>query len=181
LEPTGVYVGTASGRVIAYAPCTSYGSLGTAMLRSWAADLSASGGQVTSLAVYPETAADPVYVALCEGSAGRIVALSLAGRMLWTTGDAGLSCIPGPLAVDRTRGRVTFGETGGTIRVVSDSGKAVVIESALAGLGKSLRSNVATDAWIDAASAGSGYREFFFVGTSDGNLYVVEAARGGCG
>lgn len=180
LSPTGVYVGTATGRVIAYAPCTSYGSLGPAMLRSWAVDLSASGGSVTSLGVYPDTAADPIYVALCEGSAGRIVALSSAGRMLWTTAGTAMGCAAGSLTVDRTRGRVSFAETGGTIRAFGDRGEALVVEGALAGLGKQIRSNVVADAWIDASAVGAGAREFFYLGTSDGNLYVVETARGGC-
>ncbi len=180
LGPTGIYVGTVAGRVIAYAPCTSYGSLGTAMLRNWNVDLSASGGAVTSLVVYPETAADPIYVAVCEGGAGRIVSLSLTGRMLWTTAGTNLACAAGPLAVDRTRGRVTFAETGGMIRVLSDRGEALLVEGVLAGLGKTVRSNVVTDSWIDKTEGASELRELFYAGTSDGNLYVVEPARGGC-
>ncbi len=180
LGPTGVYVGTSTGRVIAFAPCASYGSLGTAMLRSWNVDLSASGGTVASLAVYPEMTADPAYVALCENGAGRVVALSLAGRMLWTTAETALGCIGGDLAVDRFRGRVTFAEAGGTIRVLSDRGDALLVESALAGLGKSIRSRVVTDSLVSESDGVSRFAELFFAGTSDGNLYVVETVRGGC-
>ncbi len=180
LGPAGIYVGTSTGRVIAFAPCASYGSLGTAMLRSWNVDLSSAGGLVTSLAVYPETTADPLYVALCEGTTGRIVALSLAGRMLWTTGATAIGCVAGPLTVDRTRGRVSFAEVGGTVRVLDDRGEALVVEGALAGQGKTARSNVVTDSWVGERDGISRLQELFYVGTSDGSVYVVETARGGC-
>ena len=180
LGPSGVYVGTSSGRVIAFSPCTSYGSLGTAMLHSWNVDLSASGGTVASLAVYPETAADPVYVALCESGAGRIVALSLSGRMLWTSAGTPLGCIAGGLSADRRRGRVTFAEADGTIRVLSDRGETLVVEEALAGLGKSIRSEIGADSFVSESAGVSRLVELFYVGTSDGNLYVVEEAGGGC-
>lgn len=181
LGPQGIYVGTASGRVIAFSPCTSYGSLGTAMLKSWSVDLSSSGGSVTSLAAYAEAAADPVYVGLCESGSGRIVGLSLAGRMLWTTDpEAGIGCISADLAADRRRGRVTAAETDGTIRAVSDIGEAILEEDALAGLGKTFRSGAAADSLLAGTDGTSGVTEIYYMGTSDGSVYVVAVARGGC-
>jgi hypothetical protein len=150
------------------------------MLRSWNVDLSSTGGAVASLAVYPETAADPVYVALCENGAGRVVALALAGRMLWTTSGTALGCVGAGLSVDRTRGRVSFSEVGGTIRVLSDRGEALLVESALAGLGKSIRSTIVADSYVSESGGVSRFAELFYAGTSDGNLYVVESVRGGC-
>ncbi len=180
LGPTGVYVGTSAGRVIAFSPCASYGALGTAMLRSWNVDLSSTGGTVTSLAVYPETAADPVYVALCENGAGRVVALALAGRMLWTSAGTALGCVNSGLSVDRTRGRVTFAESDGTIHVLSDRGEVLLVEDAIAGLGKSIQSEIVTDSFVGESDGVSRFVELFYAGTSDGNLYVVETERGGC-
>jgi hypothetical protein len=180
LGPTGIYVGTSSGRVVAFSPCTSYGALGAAMLRSWNVDLSSAGGAVSSLAVYPETTADPVYVALCENGGGRIVALALAGGTLWTTSGTALGCVSAELSVDRTRGRVALSEVGGTIRVLSDRGEALRVETALAGLGKSIRSRVVTDSYVSEVDGVSRLAELFYAGTSDGNLYVVESVRGGC-
>jgi subtilase family serine protease len=182
LGPTGVYVGTSGGRVIAFSPCTSYGSIGTVMLRGWSADLSTAGGAIASLAVYPETAADPVYAALCEGGTGRIAALSLSGQPLWTYGGAGvpLTCPEGDLAVDRRRGRVSFAEASGTIRILSDRGEVLFVEDALAGLGKSIRSGVVMDSFVGESGGVSRFAELFYAGTSDGNLYVVETVRGGC-
>ena len=182
LGPTGVYVGTSAGRVIAFSPCTSFGSIGTAMLRGWSTDLSTAGGAVASLAVYSETAADPVYAALCEGGAGRISALSLSGQPLWTYSGAGtaLTCPGGDLAVDRRRGRVSFAETSGTIRILSDRGEVLFVEDALAGLGKSIRSGVVMDSYVGESDGVSRFAELFYAGTSDGNLYVVETVRGGC-
>jgi subtilase family serine protease len=182
LGPTGVYVGTSAGRVIAFSPCTSFGSIGTAMLRGWNADLSTAGGAVASLAVYPETAADPVYASLCEGGAGRIVALSLSGLPLWTYSGAGtaLTCPRGDLTVDRQRGRISFAETSGTIRILSDRGEVLFIEDALAGLGKSIQSGVVMDSYVGESGGVSRFAELFYAGTSDGNVYVVETVRGGC-
>jgi hypothetical protein len=182
LGPTGVYVGTSVGRVIAFSPCTSFGSIGAAMLRGWSTDLSTAGGAVAFLAVYPETAADPVYAALCEGGAGRISALSLSGQSLWTYGGAGiqLTCPGGDLAVDRRRGRVSFAEISGTIRILSDRGEVLFVEDALAGLGKSIRSGVVMDSYVGESNGVSRFAELFYAGTSDGNVYVVETVRGGC-
>jgi hypothetical protein len=182
LGPTGVYVGTSAGRVIAFSPCTSFGSIGTAMLRGWSADLSTVGGAIASLAAYPETAADPVYAAICDGGAGRIAALSLSGQPLWTYSGAGaaLTCPGGDLAVDRRRGRVSFAETSGTIRILSDRGEVLFVEGALAGLGKSIRSGVVMDSYVGESDGVSRFVELFYAGTSDGNLYVVETVRGGC-
>lgn len=182
LGPTGVYVGTSAGRVIAFSPCTSFGSIGTAMLRGWSADLSTVGGAIASLAVYPETAADPVYAAICEGGAGRIAALSLSGQSLWTYSGAGtaLTCPGGDLAADRRRGRVSFAETSGTIRILSDRGEVLFVEGALAGLGKSIRSGVVMDSYVSESGGVSRFAELFYAGTSDGSFYVVETVRGGC-
>jgi hypothetical protein len=181
LGPYGIYVGTSSGRVIAFSPCTSYGTLGTAMLRSWNVDLSASEGSVTSLAAYAETAADPVYVALCENGRGRVLGLSLAGRMLWTTEpETGFACIAGDLAADRRRGRVAAAEADGTIRVVGDGGDLLVVEEALSGSGKTIRSGVAVDSVLSDSNGAPMLAELYYVGTSDGSLYVVTIARGGC-
>ncbi|MCX6094982.1 MAG: hypothetical protein NTY63_09220 [Candidatus Bipolaricaulota bacterium] len=182
LGPTGVYVGTSAGRVIAFSPCTSFGSIGTAMPRGWSTDLSTAGGAVASLTVYPETAADPVYAALCEGGAGRISAVSLSGQPLWTYSGTGtaLTCPGGDLAVDRRRGRVSFAETSGTIRILSDRGEVLFVEDALAGLGKSIRSGVVMDSYVGESDGVSRFVELFYAGTSDGNLYVVETVRGGC-
>ncbi len=181
LGPNGVFVGTSTGRVIAYSPCMSYGSLGTAMLRSWNVDLSASGGSVASLAAYAETSTDPVYVALCENGKGRVVGLSLAGRMLWTTEpEATFGCFGGQLVADRRRGRATAVETDGTIRVVSDTGEPLVVEEALAGPGRSVRSGAAFDSVLSEVSGASRLSELYYIGTSDGSLYVVTIARGSC-
>jgi hypothetical protein len=152
------------------------------MLRGWSADLSTVGGAVASLAVYPETAADPVYAAICDGGAGRIAALSLSGQPLWTYSGAGaaLTCPGGDLAVDRRRGRVSFAETSGTIRILSDRGEVLFVEGALAGLGKSIRSGVVMDSYVGESDGVSRFVELFYAGTSDGNLYVVETVRGGC-
>jgi hypothetical protein len=100
--------------------------------------------------------------------------------MLWTTAGTAFGCAGGDLAVDRTRGRVTFAETGGTIRVLSDRGDALLVETALAGLGKSVRSKVVTDSIVSESDGVSRLAELFYVGTSDGNLYVVQTVRGGC-
>jgi hypothetical protein len=75
---------------------------------------------------------------------------------------------------------VAFSEVGGTIRVLSDRGEALRVETALAGLGKSIRSRVVTDSYVSEADGVSRLAELFYAGTSDGNLYVVESVRGGC-
>jgi hypothetical protein len=75
---------------------------------------------------------------------------------------------------------VTFAETSGTIRVLSDRGDALLVETALAGLGKSIRSKVVTDSVVSESDGVSRLAELFYVGTSDGNLYVVQTVRGGC-
>ena len=144
--PNGVYVGTVAGRVIAYAPCTSYGSLGHRDAPELECrSLVVRRQCVRRLPCMPETAADPVYVALCEGGRGRLVALSLTGRMLWTTAPERRSHVPSATSrsiESRTR---HVAEADGTIRVLSDRGEALLVEEALAGLGKTVRSKVA---WI---------------------------------
>jgi len=120
-------------------------------------------------------------VALCESGRGRLVGLSLAGRMLWTTEpQSDVGCFAGDLVANRQRGRVTAVEADGTLRVVGDTGGSLMIEEALAGLGKTARSGAAVDSVLRETGGVTKLEELYYVGTSDGSLYVVTVARGGC-
>ncbi|MEW5826130.1 MAG: CARDB domain-containing protein [Candidatus Bipolaricaulota bacterium] len=182
LGPSGIYVGTSAGRVLAFSPCASYGSMGTAMLRSWSAEASPSGAAVTALAVYAETAADPVYAATCEPGGGRVTAFSLAGQPLWIyPGTASpIGCVRGALSVDRRRGRVSFGDASGIMTVLSDRGEVTLVDESLATARASIASAVAWDALLIESDGVTQFAELAYVGTQEGALYVVETVRGGC-